>query len=112
MTIVKFSLQAALLLCFNWRFSVTVKACYNKAKEAGKTSFVVQFYKECWVSNDNEKFRDFGQATNCYNGAIGLIGPTTSTRYVCKVRVNYLISVNGQKLAVICKFAKKMFFQI
>ena len=29
------------------------------------------------------------------------IGPTTYTRFVCKVRVNYVISADGQGLAVI-----------
>ena len=62
-------------------FSVTVKACYNEAKDAGKTFFAVQFYGECWASDD-EKFRDYGQATNCYNG----VG-TQWSNYAYKIRV-------------------------
>ena len=34
-------------------------------------------------------------------------GLTTSTRYVCNVRVNYVISADGQELAVICKFGQE-----
>ena len=79
----KFILQALLLLFFEWRFShLTVKACYKEAKEAGMTYFAVQFYKECWASND-EKFRHYGQATNCYDG----VG-TDWSNYVYKIRVS------------------------
>ena len=70
-----------LLLCFDWRFSLTVKLCYKLAKDAGKTFFAVQFYAECWASDD-EKFRDYGQVTNCYNG----VG-TQWSNYVYKIRM-------------------------
>ena len=58
-----------------------MKACYKEAKNAEMTYFAVQFYGECWVSND-EKFRDYGQATNCYDG----VGAVLSN-YVYKIRV-------------------------
>ncbi|KAJ7328139.1 Lysyl oxidase-like 4 [Desmophyllum pertusum] len=59
----------------------TVTACYSLAKDAGKKYFAVQFYGECWVSDD-EKFREYGQATNCWKG----VGAHWSN-YVYKVRV-------------------------
>lgn len=61
--------------------SKMVKACYKEAKDAGKTFFAVQFYGECWASDD-ENFRNYGQATNCYNG----VG-TQWSNYVYKIRV-------------------------
>jgi len=59
----------------------TVTACYNLAKAAGKKYFSIQFYGECWVSDDDEKYKTFGQATNCYEG----VGAQWSN-YVYKIR--------------------------
>jgi len=78
---VRITLQAPLILCFDWEFSLAVNACYKEAKDAGKTFFAVQFFTECWASDD-EKFRDYGQATNCYNG----VG-TQWSNYVYKIHV-------------------------
>lgn len=60
--------------------SKTVKKCYELAKEAGRTYFAVQFYGECWVSDD-ENFRNHGQATNCWKGTGG-----HWAHYVYKIR--------------------------
>ena len=83
-------LKTFLILYFDWQFSLTVKACYRIAKDAGMTYFAVQFYGECWASND-EKFRDYGQATNCYEG----VGAKWSN-YVYKIRVFFMFNANEQ----------------
>ncbi|KAM7451829.1 hypothetical protein ABFA07_000829 [Porites harrisoni] len=59
----------------------TVTACYNLAKQAGKKYFAVQFYGECWVSDDDLKYKKYSQATNCYQG----VGANWSN-YVYKIR--------------------------
>ena len=62
-------------------FNLAVTACYNLAKQAGKKYFAVQFYGECWVSDDDLKYKKYSQATNCYQG----VGANWSN-YVYKIR--------------------------
>ena len=62
--------------------SIPVTACYKLAKEAGKKYFAIQFYAECWVSDDDNMYKVHGQATNCYQG----VGANWSN-YVYKIRV-------------------------
>lgn len=44
-----------------------VRRCYELAKTEGRMYFAVQFYGECWVSDD-KNFMKYGQATNCWEG--------------------------------------------
>lgn len=49
-------------------FSFSVMKCLNLAKANGYKYFGLQFYGECWASNDNSRYRKYGQVTNCYHG--------------------------------------------
>lgn len=58
----------------------TVYACYKEAKKAGKTYFAVQFFGECWASNNPTSYQKHGQSTFCWSG-VGY----QNTNYVYKV---------------------------
>lgn len=62
-----------------WSFSVM--QCYNLAKANGYKYFGLQFYGECWASNDSSRFRRYGQVTSCYHGLGG-----KWTNYVYMIR--------------------------
>lgn len=62
-------------------FNLAVTACYYLAKQAGKKYFAVQLFGECWVSDDDLKYKKYSQATNCYQG----VG-TNWSNYVYKIR--------------------------
>lgn len=59
----------------------TIMQCYNLAKANGYKYFGLQFYGECWASNDGARFRRYGQVTSCYHGLGG-----KWTNYVYMIR--------------------------
>ena len=44
-----------------------VRACYEKAIQAGHSYFGVQFGRECWHGNDLVKAKSYGKSAGCPN---------------------------------------------
>lgn len=66
----------------NWlHLEPLVDRCYRIAKENKFKYFGLQFYGECWGSNDDSRYKMHGQATTCYKGLGG-----SWSNYVYKIR--------------------------
>ena len=45
-----------------------MEACFNLARKKNYQYFAVQFYGECWASNDAEGYKRHGISTGCWSG--------------------------------------------